>query len=57
MASVFEKAPGGFLDASVGRRLRDEVYAVGGARETEDSIRAFLGRERSNAPFLKHLGL
>jgi len=57
MANVFEQAPGGFLDAGVGRRLRDEVYAVGGAREAEESIRAFLERDRSNAPFLKHLGL
>ena len=57
MASVFERAPDGFLDAGVGRRLRDEVYAVGGAREAEESIRMFLGRDRSNAPFLRHVGL
>ena len=57
MASVFEKAPEGFLDATVGRRLRDEVYAVGGARDIDESIRLFLQRDRSNAPFLKHVGL
>ena len=57
MASVFEDAPGRFLDPAVGRRLRDEVYAVGGSREAEESIRKFLGRERSNEPFLKHVGL
>ena len=57
MASVFEKAAQGFLDATVGRRLRDEVYAVGGAREIDESIRRFLQRDRSNAPFLKHVGL
>jgi Zn-dependent oligopeptidase len=57
MASVFESAPGRFLDAGVGRRLRDEVYAVGGSRDAEVSIRRFLGRERSNEPFLKSVGL
>lgn len=57
MASVFEKAPGGFLDPAVGRRLRDEVYAAGGGREADESIRLFLGREPSNEPFLKHVGL
>jgi thimet oligopeptidase len=57
MASVFESAPGRFLDAGAGRRLRDEVYAVGGSRDAEVSIRRFLGRERSNEPFLKSIGL
>ncbi len=57
MASVFETAPGRFLDAGVGRRLRDEIYAVGGSREAEESIQHFLLRERSNEPFLKSVGL
>jgi len=57
MASVFEKAPEGFLDATVGRRLRDEVYAVGGSRDIDESIRLFLKRDRSNAPFLRQVGL
>jgi thimet oligopeptidase len=57
MASVFEKAPQGFLDATVGRRLRDEVYAAGDSRDINESIRLFLERDRSNAPFLKHVGL
>jgi len=57
MASVFRSAPGGLLDPTIGRRLRDEVYAVGGSREAEESIRRFLGRERSNQPFLEHVGL
>jgi thimet oligopeptidase len=57
MASVFESAPGRFLDATVGRRLRDEVYAVGGSRDAEESIRRFLLRDRSNEPFLKSVGL
>ncbi len=57
MASVFENAPGRFLDATVGQRLRDEVYAVGGARDADVSIERFLGRARSNEPFLKSVGL
>ena len=57
MATAFEQAPEGFLDAEVGRRLRDEVYAVGGSREAEESIRLFLGREPSLEPFLKEVGL
>ncbi len=57
MVSVFESAPDRFLDAGVGRRLRDDIYAVGGSRDAEDSIHRFLGRERSNEPFLKSVGL
>ena len=57
MADVFEKAPGRYLDTVVGRRLRDEIYAVGGSREAEESIHRFLLRDRSNEPFLKSVGL
>jgi len=57
MATAFEKAPGGFLDREVGMRLRNEIYAVGGARDVEASIEAFLGRDRSIEPFLKSLGI
>ena len=57
MASVFRKAPGGLMDRPTGMRLRNEIYAVGGSREIEDSIRAFLGRERSLEPFFEFIGL
>ena len=57
MASVFKKAPGGLMDRPTGRRLRNEIYAVGGSREIDDSIRAFLGRERSLEPFFRFIGL
>jgi thimet oligopeptidase len=57
LASVFRKAPGRFLDKPTGMRLRREIYAVGGSREIEDSIRAFLGRPRSLRPFFQQLGL
>jgi thimet oligopeptidase len=57
MASVFRQAPNGLMDVAVGRRLRDEIYAVGGSRDAEESIRRFLGREPSSGPFLQELGL
>jgi Zn-dependent oligopeptidase len=57
MASVFQSAPDGFLDATVGRRLRDEIYAVGDSRDITVSVEKFLGREHSTGPFLKKLGI
>ena len=57
MASVFRKAPGGLMDRPTGMRLRREIYAVGGSREIEESIHAFLGRERSLEPFFEFIGL
>jgi len=57
MATVFEKAPNGFLDKSAGMKLRKEIYAPGGSRDIDISIRNFLGRERSIQPYLKTLGI
>jgi thimet oligopeptidase len=57
MASVFQSAPDGFLDTTVGRRLRDEIYAVGDSRDITISVERFLGRKRSMTPFLKKLGI
>ena len=57
MASEFKKARGGFLDATVGRRLRDEVYGVGHTRDVADSVEKFLGRPRSQQPFLDYVGI
>ncbi len=57
MAAVFEAAPGGYLDEGVGRRLRDEIYAQGNAREIDESIERFLGRKPSVGSFLKKMGL
>jgi len=56
MATVFEKAPDGYFDVNAGRRLRDEIYAVGNSRDAGESIEKFLGRERSIEPFLKKIG-
>ena len=57
MATVFEKAPDGYFDVNAGRRLRDEIYAVGDSREVGVSIEKFLGRQRSIEPFLKKIGV
>ena len=57
MATLFEQAPQGFFDAGVGRRLRDQIYAVGDTRDANDSIEQFLGRERSLEPFLQEIGV
>jgi thimet oligopeptidase len=57
MASVFKAAPGGFLDEKVGRRLRDEVYGVGNTRDVAESVEKFLGRSRSQEPFLEYVGI
>ena len=57
MASEFKKAPGGFLDEKVGRRLRDEVYGVGDTRDVAESVEKFLGRPRSQQPFLDYVGI
>ncbi len=57
MASEFKKAPGGFLDEKVGRRLRDEVYGAANTRDVADSVEKFLGRPRSMDPFLDYVGI
>ncbi len=57
MASAFKAAPNGFLDETVGRRLRDEVYGVGHTRDVGESVEKFLGRPRSQAPFLEYVGI
>ena len=57
MNTVFEEAPGRYFDREVGRRLRDEIYAPGGSRDANESIRSFLKRDRSLEPFLKSIGI
>jgi thimet oligopeptidase len=56
MATVFENAPDGYFDVAAGRRMRDEIYAQGDARDVNVSIEKFLGRSRSLEPFLKKIG-
>jgi len=40
-----------------GRRLRDEVYGVGHTRDVGESVEKFLGRPRSQEPFLEYVGI
>jgi thimet oligopeptidase len=56
MATVFENSPDGYFDVATGRRMRDEIYAQGDARDVNESIEKFLGRPRSIEPFLKKIG-
>ncbi len=57
LATAFEQAPDGYLDIATGMRLRREIYEVGDSRDAEESIRRFLGRDRSSAAFLRSLGI
>lgn len=57
MATVFERAPDGYFDKKAGRRLRNEIYAVGDSRDVNISVEKFLGRKPSIEPFLKKLGI
>jgi len=57
LATAFEDAPGRFLDAGVGMRLRKEIYEVGGSRSVQESVRHFLGRDSDNRAFLRQLGI
>ena len=57
MATIFENAPGGYMDKEIGKRLRDEIYSVGGSRPINESVEQFLGRERSLDAFLSQLGI
>jgi len=57
LATVFEKAPGGYFDKQAGMRLRQDIYEPGGSREVTESIEKFLGRKQSIQPFLAKIGI
>ncbi|MCS1407214.1 MAG: Oligopeptidase A [Verrucomicrobia subdivision 3 bacterium] len=57
MATIFEESPQRYFDTTIGRRLRDEIYAPGNSRDVNESIEKFLGRPRSLKPFLKSVGI
>ena len=57
MATVFEKSSYGFYDTKAGRRLREEIYAVGDSRDAGVSVEKFLGRKQDLAAFLKKVGI
>jgi thimet oligopeptidase len=55
MFSRFEAE--GITSPAVGADYRREILEQGGSRDGEDLLRNFLGREPSNAAFLRQLGL
>jgi thimet oligopeptidase len=57
MATVFEHSPDGYFDQAAGHRLRTEIYEPGDSRDVNISIEKFLGRPRSNEPFLEKIGI
>ena len=57
MATVFEKAPQGYLDKQAGMKLRKEIYEQGDGRDVAMSIEKFLGRKQSVEPFLNKIGV
>jgi len=54
--NAFEET-GDVFDPAVAQRLRDHIYAAGGARDPADAYRAFRGRMPSVEPLLKKRGL
>jgi peptidyl-dipeptidase Dcp len=54
--NAFEET-GNVFDPAVARRLRDNIYAAGGAREPAEAYQAFRGRMPSVEPLLKKRGL
>jgi thimet oligopeptidase len=57
MATEFEHSDRGYMDPDIGMRLRREIYAQGNRRDVQESIRRFLGRDRSLKPFLNSIGI
>ena len=47
----------GIFNPTTGKSYRDEIMAPGGSRDAAASLRAFLGREPIQEPFLKSKGL
>jgi thimet oligopeptidase len=57
IASIFEKAPGRFLNKELGMKLRTEIFSRGDSRDVSESVEAFLGRPRTMDAFLIKLGI
>ncbi len=54
--NAFEET-GDVFDPAVAKRLRDHIYAAGGARDPAEAYRAFRGRMPSVDPLLRKRGL
>ena len=46
-----------YLETAVAKRLRDHVYAAGGARDPAEAYQAYRGRMPSVEPLLRKRGL
>lgn len=57
VAGVFPRSALGYFDAAAGRRLRDEIYAVGHTRDVNESVEKFLGRAPTQDAFLEYVGI
>ncbi|MBX3738681.1 MAG: Zn-dependent oligopeptidase [Candidatus Didemnitutus sp.] len=57
VAGVFPRCAGGYFDATAGRRLRDEIFAVGHTRDVNESVEKFLGRAPTQDAFLESVGI
>lgn len=57
LASRFRESPDGFLDPTLGRQLREQIYEPGQSRDEDASVAAFLGREWSGDAYLEYLGI
>ncbi len=56
-ASEFEKSRHGFLDKTIGMRLRHAVLEAGASKDANEVVRDFLQREPNSDAFLKKLGI
>ena len=54
--NAFEET-GDVFDAATAKRLRDHIYAAGGARDPSEAYQAFRGRMPAVDPMLKKRGL
>lgn len=45
------------MNTDLGKKLRKEIFEVGGSRDENESLESFLGRPLSSAAFFKELGI
>lgn len=57
LVSAFWQSPDGLMDAGLGWRLREEIFAPGSSRSVEYSVESFLGRKHSMQVFLDSIGI
>jgi len=57
LAAPFRNSPDGFLDETIGMKLRREIYEPGDSRDIDVSIEAFLGRKWNSNAYFDYLGI